>query len=202
MTRAPDISQGLEKGLDVLAFLNSTAEAAIIDVVRGVGLPRTTTLRVLETLRSNGYVERVGGRKAYRLTIKVRSLSDGFDDESWITDIARPHLRRLSKTLIWPTLIATPAGSSMLWRESTDHESPLAINRYAVGMRMPVLESASGHVYLAHCSAEEFATVMELCLMAGAPAVVPDLTTAQRLRATVRQRATGSTTGRRSARGR
>jgi IclR family mhp operon transcriptional activator len=154
--------QGLEKGLEVLAFLNRRADSSVADVMRMLDLPRTTALRVLETRRGAGYVDRGGPGKRYRLTIQVRELSDGYDDEQWISDIASPVVQILANRVVWPILVATPVGSSMLWRENTDHKSPLALVRYAAGMRVPTVDSASGHVYLAFCTPQEGQAVLEL----------------------------------------
>jgi IclR family mhp operon transcriptional activator len=49
----------------------------------------------------------------------------------------------------------------MLVRESTDHESPLAIERYSAGFRAPLLTTAAGRVYLAHCPAPQREAVIE-----------------------------------------
>ncbi len=40
----------------------------------------------------------------------------------------------------------------MMVRETTDHASPLAIERYSAGFRTPLLTSAGGRVYLAYCA--------------------------------------------------
>jgi IclR family mhp operon transcriptional activator len=159
-----DVTLGLEKGLEILSLLNLNNNLTVAEAARRSGLPRTTTLRALETLRANGYLDRDERTRRYRLTIKVRSLSDGFDDESWITEMAAPHLRALARIVVWPLLISTPSGTSMIWRENTDHESPLAIYRYANGLRVPLLESATGRIYLAFCTPAERSAIIELAL--------------------------------------
>jgi IclR family mhp operon transcriptional activator len=153
---------GLEKGLDVLAFVNTRNEVSVAEVVRACELPRTTALRVLETLRLSGYLERVGEKKKYRLTIKVRTLAGGFDDESWISDVARPHIQTLGRAVVWPVLMATPRGSVMVVRENTDFESPLALVRWTTGTLIPLEESATGLCYLAHCGPDNRRFLLEL----------------------------------------
>jgi IclR family mhp operon transcriptional activator len=39
----------------------------------------------------------------------------------------------------------------MLVRETTDHSSPVTVERYSAGFRVPLLTSATGLAYLAHC---------------------------------------------------
>ncbi len=56
------------------------------------GLHRTTVRRLLETLQEEGYVRRSPSDDSFRLTIKVRQLSEGFRDEQWISALAAPLL--------------------------------------------------------------------------------------------------------------
>eukprot|EP01031_Cornospumella_fuschlensis_P018573 gene18573-22739_t len=63
------------------------------EVVVTAGLP--THHRLLETLRTEGFLRRTGLRDAYRLTLKVKSLSGGYKDDDWITDIADVELGKL-----------------------------------------------------------------------------------------------------------
>ena len=98
--------RALNRGLDVLTALNRLERAAINTLANAVELPRTTTYRILETLRLAGYVERDAHDDCYRPTIMVRALSDGFDDEAMVAHIAKPHLAALCTQIVWPVAIA------------------------------------------------------------------------------------------------
>src|SRR5271165_7454997 len=126
---APDSNEGrlrdstrpiraLNRGLDVLTELNRLERAAINTIAQAVELPRTTTYRILETLRLAGYVERDPHDDCYRPTIMVRALSDGFDDEALLAHIAKPLLASLGAQIVWPVAVATPLGASMMIRET------------------------------------------------------------------------------------
>jgi IclR family transcriptional regulator, mhp operon transcriptional activator len=54
-----------------------------------------------------------------------------------------------------PFAIATLSGSTMLVRQTTDHRSPLAVEKRGPGFRVAILGSASGIAYLAFCSAQQ-----------------------------------------------
>ena len=141
--------RALIRGLDALTVLNLRNGATVSEVAQEIRLPRTTTYRILETLSHAGFVYRDATDDRYRLTIMVRGLSDGYDDEAWVTQIARPFIHDLSKDIVWPVAIASLSGTTMMVRESTDHRSPLAVERYSAGFRVPLLLSSSGRVYLA-----------------------------------------------------
>ena len=161
--------RALNRGLEVLTELNRLERAAINTLANAVGLPRTTTYRILETLRLGGYVERAAHDACYRPTIMVRALSEGFDDEAMLAHIAKPHLAALCTAIVWPIAIATPAGSVMMIRETTDMQSPLALEQYGAGIRVPMLTSAAGRAYLAFCSTPQREALLELLSRSSLP---------------------------------
>src|ERR1700704_5580331 len=154
--------RALMRGLDALTFLNLRDGATVSEVAQEIRLPRTTVYRILETLCNAGFVFRDATDDRYRLTILVRGLSDGFDDEAWVTQIAKPLIHELCREIVWPVAIATLSGTSMMVRETTDHSTPLAIERYSAGFRAPLLTTASGRVYLANCPAPQRETLIEI----------------------------------------
>ena len=154
--------RALIRGLEALAVLNRRNGATVSEVTSEIKLPRTTTYRILETLSEAGYIYRDSADDRYRLTLLVRGLADGFDDEAWITQIARPCINELCKDIIWPVNLLAPSGTSMLIRDTTDHASPLAVERFSAGFRLPLLLSASGRVYLAFCQPETRDTLLDI----------------------------------------
>jgi len=161
--------RALHRGLEVLTELNKLERAAINTLAAAVGLPRTTTFRILETLRGAGFVEREAHDDCYRPTIRVRALSDGFDSQSLVAHLAKPLLERLGAQLVWPLALATPFGSTMMIRECTDQKSPLAGEHYRAGMRVPMLASAAGRAYLAHCPTAQRDSLLELLSRSSMP---------------------------------
>ncbi|MBJ7414625.1 MAG: helix-turn-helix domain-containing protein [Niveispirillum sp.] len=153
--------------LDVLQVLNSRNGVTVTDVANAIDLPRTTAYRVLETLCSAGYAVRDGSDDRYRLTVLVRGLSDGYDDEAWISEVAQPLLGELGRKLVWPVSISTNQGNGMLVRHTTDKHSPLALERYNAGVRLPLLNSASGRTYLAFSPAPQRAALLDIALGSG-----------------------------------
>jgi IclR family mhp operon transcriptional activator len=159
--------RALTRGLDALTVLNLRDGATVSEVAHEIRLPRTTVYRILETLCNAGFVFRDPADDRYRLTLLVRQLSEGFDDEPWVTGIAKPHIFELCREIVWPVSVATLSGTTMMVRETTDHDTPLAIERYSAGFRAPLLSSAAGRVYLAFCPTSERDSLLE-ALDAGA----------------------------------
>ena len=157
---------GLTRGLAVLHALNSTEGgwATANEVATETNLHRTTVRRLLETLTSEGYVRRSASDDSFRLTLKVRELSEGFTDDEWISQVAAPVLGELLKETVWPSDLTTLDGDAMIIRETTHRFSPLSFHRSMVRRRMPLLYTASGRAYLAFCPDEERTQLLQLLL--------------------------------------
>ena len=142
--------RALERGLVVLSAIGEEGtDVGRLSEVTGIN--RTTIYRILTTLEQSGYLVRSTTDHHYRLTHKVRNLSDGFTDSLWITKIAGPVLRDVLNRLSWPGTIATFDGTRMLVRESTIRYSPLMTYKSVVGERMP-LSTSLGIAFLAFSS--------------------------------------------------
>ncbi len=161
--------RALNRGLDVLMELNRLQRAPINTLALAVKLPRTTTYRILETLRAAGYVERDRRDDCYLPTIMVCALSGGFDAEAALAQRAKPLLAALCKEIVWPLSIATPSGPNMLVRESTDRQSPLALEQNSVGTRIPMLTNAAGRAYLAYCTPPQRDALIDLLSRSSRP---------------------------------
>jgi IclR family transcriptional regulator, mhp operon transcriptional activator len=152
--------RALMRGLDALTVLNLRDGTTVSEVAHEIRLPRTTVYRILETLCNAGYAFRDATDDRYRLTVMVKALSEGFEDEAWVAQIAKPLIDELGREIAWPLSIATLSGTTMMIRATTDHDSPLAVERCSAGFRLPLLTTAAGRVYLAHCPDEQREAVL------------------------------------------
>ena len=159
--------RALTRGLDALTVLNLRDGATVSEVAHEIRLPRTTVYRILETLSGAGFVYRDSADERYRLTVRVRGLSGGFDDEAWVTQIAKPIIDNLCSDIVWPVSIATLSGTKMTLRAATDHSTPLAIERYSAGIQLPLLTSAPGRVHLAFCPPARRDALIEILARSG-----------------------------------
>jgi IclR family mhp operon transcriptional activator len=155
-------NRSLGRGLKMLAILNSGGEHRVAALARAVNLPRSTAFRLLCTLVEEGYVRRDPATDVYSPTALVHALSDGFDATARLVQIAQPHVASLGKRLVWPVMLATLSGTSVLIRQTTDSTSPLAVVRYAAGFRAPALDRASGLVLLAFSTQYQRQMVLDL----------------------------------------
>jgi len=156
--------KSLKKALRALTFLNAHGESTVTDVACAIGVPRTTSYRLLETLASEGYVEKQEHSHLYRLTSMVQKLSSGFGEADLVVEIAKALIQRMGDKLRWPLALATPQGCDMVVRIATDYDTPLAIDRYLIGFKTPIVHAPAGLCYLAYCDDDQRDSILSLAL--------------------------------------
>ena len=153
--------RSLSRGLDILILLNRRDSVSASEFASELKIPRATVYRILGTLADKGLVYQHHTDQRFRITRKVRVLSDGFTDEDHIAHISRPFLRKITKKLDWPVALATISGVDLIVRENTDKLSPLAIENFSSGYRMPILHTASGICILAYMKSERQRVILD-----------------------------------------
>jgi IclR family mhp operon transcriptional activator len=161
--------RSLERGLALLLAMNRRKLPSAVELARDTDLPRPTVYRLLETLSRAGFVSRSRPLDRYCLTSRVRALSDGFAEDDWIADIAAPLMSQLTRRLVWPVALMTFEQGRMLVRETTHEASTLSIDHGMVGRSLPLLRTAAGRCYLAHCPPNERRAILKMLSRSTAP---------------------------------
>lgn len=194
--RSADESEGgvrsLVRGLDLLAALNERNPATVTELTEASRLPKATVIRLIKTLRAEGYVVREPGGEGYRLTPYVRRLSRALHRENALFHAARPVLYEMVQRTLWPLQLLIAEGDSMLIEVNTRQVAPIAV-RGLDTTRFPILGSASGLVLLAWLPAEERADVLAHIAGTGEPqsALARDTAHIERQLAEIRARGYG-----------
>jgi DNA-binding IclR family transcriptional regulator len=141
--------QALERGLQVLAHANRHGVLRTAEVARALRMSRSTVHRIVNVLAELGLLRADPDSHQYFLAPGVRELSRGFRDDAWIERVAAPALRGWTAQHHWPLLLVTPIDGVLTVRESTDHESPIAADRFVPGEIIPAEGSAAGELWRA-----------------------------------------------------
>lgn len=143
-----------ERTLEVLRALNQHNRSRVSDLRTLTGIPRPSLYRVLDTLCTLGYVRKRGDER-YELTARIRALASGFREDAQVCEAALPIMRALQIEIVWPTDLSILDGDAMLLAETTRQVSPLTIDTFRAGARLPLLRTAAGRAYLAACPPPE-----------------------------------------------
>ena len=144
-------SRGASRTLAVLRELNRRNGATITELQKVVRISRPSIYRIVDELLAQGLITAGRVPRTYKLTSSVLALSEGFTDDHLVAEIASPILDRLQRKVVWPTELATFADCRMHLQDTTRHQSPMVIDGEVVGRSIPILTTALGLSYLAHC---------------------------------------------------
>jgi IclR family mhp operon transcriptional activator len=147
--------RSIARSLAVLKAVNRAGSLTMTEIAASAEIPYPTAIRIVRTLLDEGMIEREPSRKRYRPTALVQTLSCGFQNHDRLVTVARPHIVALTEALGWPISVVTRVAGSMMVRDSTSALTSLTFSHYYPGWQVPLLASASGRVYFAHCGPAE-----------------------------------------------
>lgn len=142
----------VSRSISVLRAINRHGALNMMSIARATGLSYPTAFRLVRTLIHEGLIEREPARKFYRPTALVQELSVGYRPHNELVTLSRPYLEDLTKAVGWPVSITSPVGMNMVLRDSTHAETTLTFEHYPPGFTFPLVEAASGHLFLALAS--------------------------------------------------
>jgi len=153
--RSYPLVKSVSRALDVLLALNKLRIASVTAIHEETGFPKSTIVRMLETLRAEGYVARDNLCGGYRVTARVQKLNAGYEGISRLIEVARPLAIELTQRLKWPIGIGVIDGDAIAIRFWTGTISPWSHTNTVLGLRPNLLTAAMGRAYLAFCSHDE-----------------------------------------------
>lgn len=132
-------------------FSDSQPELTLSDFCKILGIPKSTAHRLLATMESEGFVERVEATNRYKLGSVLFRLGSVIHNRLDIRVIAMPVMRSLSAETGESVVLVIPTETERLCIEKVD--SPNTIRPFVkVGVPLPLHAGASGLVLFAHMS--------------------------------------------------
>ena len=153
--------RALTRGLAILRFVNAAGDPRPSDIAAGLNLPRPTVYRLLQTLEEAGYIVLSATDNRVRTTRLAASLGDGFGATSRLCQAAGVVFGAYASKIVWPLVVSVYENAAMVIQETTHGRSPLSIDRGRTGFRLPMLRTAAGRVYLAHCGSLERDVILD-----------------------------------------
>lgn len=150
---SPDFVQSLARGLSVItAFDADHPRQTLSEVSRATGLTRATARRFLHTLVELGYVDTAGS--AFWLTPRVLDLGYSYLSSLPLSELAQPHLEKLSALLDESSSVAVLDGSDIVYVGRVQVRRIMNIG-ITIGTRFPASATSMGRVLLAALPEEE-----------------------------------------------
>ena len=150
---SPDFVQSLARGLSVItAFDADNPRQTLSEVSRVTGLTRATARRFLHTLVELGYVDTAGS--VFWLTPRVLDLGYSYLSSMPLSELAQPHLEKLSAGLDESSSVAVLDGADIVYVGRVQVRRIMNIG-ITIGTRFPAFATSMGRVLLAALPQDE-----------------------------------------------
>lgn len=150
-------TQSLERAFALLRAIAAAGEegATLADLCNTCGGTRTTTYRLLQALRQQGFVRPARQRGRHLLGFELFALGARAGNPGGLRDLARPALLRLAARFGDSFFLLVPDGHAVLCLEMQGGQQPVRSYSQAVGGRIPMGVGQGSQVLLAHMSRAE-----------------------------------------------
>lgn len=142
-----NVVKSIYKALDILESIsNGRKDAGVQELSVKLGLPSSTTHRILSTLETRGYVKQNSENK-YSLGLKLLDLQLSLSKDLDLPNLAHPVMQEIVEQ--------TRESTNLAVRENLESihilrlESPEVLRANVQGYRLPIHSSATGKVLLA-----------------------------------------------------
>lgn len=169
-----EATTSVTKALQLLdAFRGTVGALGVSELARRSGLPKSTAFRLLATLESSGYVERVG--RAYQLAWRLFELGNGVSAcrPKGLRDVAMPFLSDLHVRTRLVTQLAVLDDGDVIYLEKIRGHEAIRIPSN-IGGRVPASCSGLGKAMLAFSDPETIRDVVEAGLTRRTPYSIVD----------------------------
>lgn len=148
---------GLQRGLRVLEILGAAAEPmSLSEIARHMELSRSSTFRLVYTLRDMGFLKEGEQKNSYALGARVLNLGFAYLNQLPITTIARPHLSALRDRTGVSAHLSVLEGHDVLYLGSHQARTGFVSNM-VTGTRADAYASAIGWCLLSSLTETELA---------------------------------------------
>ncbi|MFG2877768.1 IclR family transcriptional regulator [Streptomyces sp. NPDC048337] len=140
------MSQSVERALRILPVL-AGGPAGLGDVAEGLGVHKSTALRLLRTLREHGFVYRQADGR-YRLGATLFALAAEAIENLDVREVAHPHLVALNKATGHTVHLALHQDDEVVYIDKVDSRYP--VRMYSrIGKPVPLTVAAVAKLLLA-----------------------------------------------------
>jgi IclR family transcriptional regulator, KDG regulon repressor len=148
--------KSIDKALDLLEFLSGNGnEIGIAEISKRLEMGLSTVHRILNTLKSRGYVIQNQKNTKYRLGIKLFELGCEVQNTKSLIKIIRPYLRKLSKMINETINLAILEGKEVIYLDTIESSEILRTGIHQ-GTRLPAHCTALGKALLAFLPEQDF----------------------------------------------
>jgi DNA-binding IclR family transcriptional regulator len=158
---AEKLNSGIDKTLSILEFISQNSRGvSLADIVKSVGIPKTTAFRILGILLAREYVTWDQDNEKYAIGLKTLEIGlSGLIGQN-IVEISIPYMQELSSTFGETSFLAVYNSGDVVYLYKVDGTKSVA-TRCTLGSRRPAYCTGLGKAILANLPAEESDRIFE-----------------------------------------
>lgn len=155
------LNSGIDKTLSILEFISRNARGvSLADIVKSVGIPKTTAFRILEILLAREYVSWNQDSEKYLIGLKTLEIGlSGLIGQD-IVEISIPYLQELSATVGETSFLAVYNDGDVVYLYKAEGNQSI-VTTATLGTRRPAYCTALGKAILANLPIEEADRIFE-----------------------------------------
>jgi IclR family transcriptional regulator, KDG regulon repressor len=157
---SPQSNSTIEKALAILEFIASRQGAlGVSEIAEELGLPKSTTHRILEVLKSKQFVEQVEPTEKYDIGIKAIEIGMSGLSNWNIVDISAPYLKQLAMDLNETAFLAVYNHGEIVYVYKAEGKQAVTTNAQ-LGTRKPIHCTALGKAIVSNFHIEEVERIL------------------------------------------
>lgn len=130
-------------------FDDATPVLGISDLARRLGLSRSIIMRLVSTLRDEGFLEKAPGSDKYRIGLAAFEVGTLYHLNTSMRTHAQPLLEKLAQRLGFSAYLGSPSGSQVVYVLAIEGTGPIRVGP-RLGSAVPAHTTAAGKALLAH----------------------------------------------------
>ena len=152
---------GLHRGLRILEIIGEAGVPLTLSQIgKEMQLSRSSTFRLIYTLRHMGFLKATANERAFELGARVLNLGFVYLSQQDIIQVARPFLENLRDETANSTHLSVLEGRDVLYLET--HQSKTAfVSNITTGNRAPAYAAAQGWCLLANLNEAELTALFD-----------------------------------------
>lgn len=145
--------QSVQRALTILkAFDDEHLEFGVSELARRLGLSKSIVMRLVATLRDEGFLERAGDK--YRVGLAAFEVGNLYFLKASILREAEPLLHQLAEQLGFSAYLSTLSDGRVIYILAIEGAGPIRVGP-RIGSSVPAHTTAAGKVLLAHLPADD-----------------------------------------------
>ena len=153
----------VDNALDLFElFAGDPTPRTLTDLSEALGMPKSSTFNLIETLLSRGFIYETRHRGGYFPTRRLQDLASAIMDGDFLLQHIHTELETLAATTGETVLLSVRDGENVLYVDVVESSSPIRYHA-AVGDRRPLHVTSSGKaILMSHPKAERTAILESL----------------------------------------